>query len=1061
MGFLISTRFAVMGLMAVSMAAAQSSTSFPIFFVPAHGHAAPAAHFMVRGSGLTAFFAPSEVVFHTRAGTVHMDFPGAAGPTSIQPFQQLAGEANFLEGPPEQWRTGVPLFRGVVYRDLYPGIDMVYSGEGSQLKSQFVVAPGADPSRILIRYSNAGQLRLGSDGSLVVPVGKHQVREQAPIVYQEIGGARVRVDGRFALFGDAVGFACGHYDRTAPLIIDPTVSYSTLLGGSSSDSAMALAVDSTGAAYIAGFTASYDFPTVNPEQSAEAGSNDVFVAKINPIGNALVYATYIGGTGDDRAYGIAVDSTGAAYVTGSTMSTNFPVRNPLQSKLAGAHNAFVLKLNTAGNNLVFSTYLGGNGTDAVNGIALDSGGNIYLAGDTTSTNFPATTGAFQRTYRGSQDAFVAKMNPAATSLLYATYLGGSLNDHAAAIAVDASGTAYLTGSTWSTDFPILNPYQGALAGGQDAFVARISASGTSLMFSTYLGGSGGAVGFPECGNGLALDAQGAVYVTGTTASTNFPLLNPYQFALRGWSDAFISKFTASGVLVYSTYLGGSGLDTANGIAVDAAGNAYIAGYTSVMDLGTTTPSSNPGSYQAFVAEVNSTGNALVAYAYIVDTGSDSAAAIAVDSSANLYFAGWTLSPNFPVVNGIQTVNGGGYSAFVTKISFTGPIPKAVSVAPSSGSGNSQTFTFAYSDTVGSSDLSSVLALITSGSGTSGACEIAVDPIHGLLRLLNDAGSSWQGPVTLGAAGTLQNSQCAVNPASSTVAATGNTVTVNLALTFQSSGFSGTKNVYGEAASATGITSVWTSLGTWTVPAPAPTGPKTAAPGTFSNGTWMMDMNGNRTWDGSTVDRLMSLGQAGDTPVVGDWNGDGHTKAAIFRQGLWVLDYNGDGIWEGPPTDRFFYLGQAGDIPVVGDWNGDGRAKAGIFRQGLWVLDYNGDGVWEGPPTDRFFYLGQAGDVPVVGDWNGDGRAKAGIFRQGLWVLDYNGDGIWEGSPIDRSFNLGQAGSTPVVGDWTGDGRSKAGSFFGGNWLFDLTGTGSAVSSSFGTANAVPIVGKWQ
>ena len=510
---------------------------------------------------------------------------------------------------------------------------------------------------------------------------------------------RVPVDGSFRLLGDAVGFTVGDYDRTAPLVIDPTVSYSTLLGGSNSNAAMALAVDATGAAYLAGFTASYNFPTASPVQNFNAGSNDVFVAKLTPSGNALVYATYIGGGGDDRGYGIAVDSTGAAYVAGSTTSANFPVRNALQSKRVGGRNAFVLKLSPAGNSLVFSTYLGGNGSDTANGIALDSSRNVYVAGDTTSTAFPATAGAFQRSNRGSQDAFVAKLNPAGSALVYATFLGGSLEDHAAAVAVDAGGTAYVTGSTWSPDFPVASAYQSRLAGGQDAFVARIAASGSSLVFSTYLGGSGGVIGAPEGANGIALDAAGAAYVTGTTPSSNFPLLNPYQSALRGWSDAFVSKLSAAGALAYSTYVGGSGTDVANAIAVDSGGNAYIAGYTNVMDLITTNPSASPGAYNAFVAELNSAGRTLAGAAYILDTGADTASAIALDASASVYFAGWTLSRNFPVLNGIQSTNTSGYSAFLAKINFT--LAVAIGVAPASanlGPAQSQQFTATVTNT---------------------------------------------------------------------------------------------------------------------------------------------------------------------------------------------------------------------------------------------------------------------------------------------------------------------------------------------------------------------------
>ena len=241
-------------------------------------------------------------------------------------------------------------------------------------------------------------------------------------------------------------------------------------------------------------------------------------------------------------------------------------------------------------------------------------------------------------------------------------------------------------------------------------------------------------------------------------------------------------------------------------------------------------------------------------------------------------------------------------------------------------------------------------------------------------------------------------------------------------------------------------------------------------GVFRDGLWVLDKSGNTQWDGPEGgDRFIYLGQAGDTGVVGDWNGSGTTKAGVFREGLWVFDYTRNGTWSGPPYDRFMYLGQAADVPVVGDWNGDGRGKPGVFRDGLWVFDYNGNGQWDGPSAgDLFMYLGQAGDIPVAGDWNGDGRSKAGVFRDGLWVLDYNGNGQWDGpSGGDRFMYLGQAGDIPVTGDWNGDGRSKAGIFRDGLWVFDYNGNGQWDGPSggdrfmyLGQANDIPVVGNW-
>jgi hypothetical protein len=305
----------------------------PLLFLANHGQAPPPFRFMARAPGLTAYFSPGEVLFRVAGNTLRMQFEGAAHASRPEAMSRLTGVANFLTGPKDRWLLAQPLYGGVVYRSLYPGIDMIYGADGRNLKSEFVVAPRADPSAIRVRYLGGGKLRIGEDGSLAIPAGAEEFREQAPSVYQERDGRRVAVEGRFVLAGEAVSFAIGEYDASRPLIIDPAISYSTLLGGSGADAANALAVDSTGAAYIAGFTESYNLATANPTQNFNAGGNDVFVAKLTPAGTGLVYCTYLGGFGDDRAYGIAVDAAGAVYVTGSTTSQNFPVVYPLQSKL--------------------------------------------------------------------------------------------------------------------------------------------------------------------------------------------------------------------------------------------------------------------------------------------------------------------------------------------------------------------------------------------------------------------------------------------------------------------------------------------------------------------------------------------------------------------------------------------------------------------------------------------------------------------------------------------------------------------------------------------------------
>jgi hypothetical protein len=324
--------------------AASGADQLPLVFVSNHGQASRDAVFMAKGRRLNVYFRRHEAMCQMGSEALHVGFVDATGHGRVESLGKIAGEVNFLIGPEDQWQRGMPVLSGVAYRDLYPDIDLIYSSSGPNIKSEFIVRPGQDPARIRMRYAGADRLSVEADGSLSIRVGRHSLRETEPVIYQERDGTRETVDGAFQVNGDEVSFSVGAYDRSRPLVIDPVLYYMTLLGGSGADAALALAVDSNGSAYVAGFSSSYDFPTAGGPQNLTAGGNEAFVAKFNAAGNGLVYCTYIGGRGDDRAYGIAVDSSGAAYITGSTTSADFPVRNALQPKLAGGKNSFVLKL---------------------------------------------------------------------------------------------------------------------------------------------------------------------------------------------------------------------------------------------------------------------------------------------------------------------------------------------------------------------------------------------------------------------------------------------------------------------------------------------------------------------------------------------------------------------------------------------------------------------------------------------------------------------------------------------------------------------------------------------
>jgi hypothetical protein len=515
-------------------------------------------------------------------------------------------------------------------------------------------------------------------------------------------GLRTLVAGRYVLeANNQVRFLVSSYDPTRPLVIDPVLSYSTYLGGSNEDEADAVAVDTAGSAYVTGYTASSNFPTVNPFQSqcascaASTPAWDVFVSKLNSAGNALAYSTFLDGSGNDLGGGIAVDAAGNAYVTGSTQSPDFPTVNAYESVYSGLGDAFVTKINPTGSALVYSTYLH---LSIGNSIAVDGAGNAYVTG-AASSGFP-TANARQPTPGGGTDAFVTKLNPSGAALVYSTFLGGSAEDGGRGIAVDAAGNAYVTGFTKSTDFPTAHPLQASNAGGTcgtapqtytcpNVFVTKLNPAGSALIYSTYLGGSN-----QDFGNGIAVDAAGSAYLTGYTQSSNFPTANPFQASYGGGTcgtgsqahacnDAFVTKLNSTGsALVYSTYLGGSADDQGFGIAVDSADNAYVAGGTSSTDFPTVNslqPDNSPYG-TIFVAKFDTAGLALVYSTYLGGSLQDFGSSIAVDAANNAYITGGAGSSNFPVVGALQAKYGGDIDAFVAKISPGGAAP-ALSPSP--------------------------------------------------------------------------------------------------------------------------------------------------------------------------------------------------------------------------------------------------------------------------------------------------------------------------------------------------------------------------------------------
>jgi hypothetical protein len=675
----------------------QAYGKLPLSFEANRGQADESVDFVARGPGYSLALAPTEAVFALRRGgaekltrksghassetnppatVLRMKLVGARRDATVAGVEELEGKVNYFTGSdPARWRTDIPTFARVRYTEILPGIDVVYYGNQRRLEYDFVVAPGKDPRVIALDFPGAESVKVeAATGDLLVKVGEETIRQHAPIAYQDTPAGRRAVESRYALgSGGLVGFEIGEYDAGAPLVIDPVLEYSTYLGGNSHDTGNAIAVDSAGSVYLTGSVSSTNFPTGDPIEGAHndaGGSNDVFVTKMNPAGTALVYSTYLGGISGDAGDGIAVDVAGNAYVTGNA-GLNFPTVNPIQAMLGGGRDAFVTKINAAGSALVYSTYLGGSESEFGVGIAVDSAGNAYIAGDTNSSNFP-TVNPIQATFGGGgsgnfapADAFVTKINAAGTALTYSTYLGGSDHDFGGGIALDSAGHVYITGTARSTNFPTANPIQGINGGSEDAFVTKINGAGTAFVYSTYLGGSGG-----DGGASIAVDSAGNAYLTGDTRSTNFPTATPIQGA-SGGRDAFVTKINAAGsALSYSTYLGGSGNDDqGRGIAVDSGGNAHVTGFTNSANFPTVSSlQSKSGTYDAFVTKFNAAGSALVYSTYLGGSGTDSGAAIAVNSAGDAYVTGEARSSNFPMVNAFQNMFGGISDAFICKIS---------------------------------------------------------------------------------------------------------------------------------------------------------------------------------------------------------------------------------------------------------------------------------------------------------------------------------------------------------------------------------------------------------
>ena len=875
-----------------------------------------------------------------RSANIRVKFIESNDGVEVAGIEELEAKVSYFRGnDPKKWSRGARTFNKVLYKELYPQIDLLVFGNNKGTKHEYWVKPGGEVSNIRVKYENAKNLKINKKGQLEIDTGEFILLEDIPVSYQNIEGQRVDIETKYIIEEDnTVSFQVKDYRRDKELVIDPWfifpfLIYQTYLGGSASDQAYAIAYDNAGNAYVTGRTYSGNFPLSNAYQTTTWFVPDAFVTKLNPNGTGLVYSTYLGGIDMDEGRAIAVDGSGNAFISGYTESTPWHtglIVGPFPTTI-GAYqedyneqgDAFVTCLDSTGTNLIYSTYLGGSGRDEGNGIKVDASGHAYVTGKTWSSNFPKTGGAYDTTYGTWGDAFITKFNSTGSGLYYSTFLGGSGGDEGAAIALDSSGNAYVTGWTTSPGFPYTsNAFDKTLSISTDAFVTKINNTGASLLYSSFLGGNG-----TDKGEGIAVDGHGDAYVTGTFSSSDFPYTaDAYDKTLGGSYDAFIAKFNPSGSgsasLAYATYFGGNNVDGGKGIAIDALGNTYIAGYTNSTNL----PNSiiafgHNGGNDAFAAVINIPDKELLYVTYLGGSSDDWGEDIAVDSFGSAYVTGWSLSGDMYTT--MATFNGVS-DAFITKIFFL-YLAKASQQLP--------IFDGHDFKNNGSSDVS------------------VFRPLTGEWWIKDYLTVKW---------GTLGDI-----PVNGYYDADTKT---DIAVWRPSNGYWYIKdqfNVKWGLATDIPVPGDYNGDGRTDIAMWRPT-----------NGYWYVKDQFSVQW-----------GLSSDVLVPGDYNGDGKTDIAVWRptNGKWYIkdqtpvqwglstdvpvpgDYNGDGktdiaMWR--PSNGYWYIkdqasiqwGVSTDIPVPGDYNGDGKTDVAVWRpvNGYWYVKGQFNVQW-----GLFF------DVPLV------------------------------------------------------------------------------------------------
>lgn len=910
--------------------------AMPLGFEPNRGQAPAGVDFISTGIGANISLRSTSITLtradqEHRAADLRLAFVGGNPNSKPDAAEPLPGftQSYWIGRDPSKWILDLPKYAKVRYHEVWPGVDVVFYGNGHQLEYDFVVAPGADPSAIQLKFSGMDSIALDPSGSLQISTGAGDVVQKAPEIYQEIGGIRHKVPGQFKLARDgAVLLALGPYDHSRPLVVDPLlIYYRRLVGGlPAAASGFGIAVTGAGSAYVVGQTV----PATSASCTGQTtGVTSAFLFKLDSMGNggSVVLS---GCDGDSAATAVALDSNSNVFIAGWSKASDFIfINNGFQTTFgdtAGSGNSdgFLIKLLGSNGSPAYSTYIGGIGNDIANAIAIDTNGKAYVTGKTCASNFHTTVGP---TYRATGcTAFAVKIDTAAltpaASLVYSTLIGGMGADSGNGVAVDGGGNAFVAGSTTSTaslndflPFTSTGFFTSKSTANQDGFLVKLNSAGSAATWLTFMTGA------PA--NALSLDANGNAYVTGQT--TGVLQTNPTNLGFQttpqgGVSDAFLQRYNTTingtGAFVYSTYLGGSALDIGYGVSSDATGNAQVVGTTSSTNFPSTSnallpnPSTPP---DAFVTEIHtnvsgpaSGGNSLV----LGGDGSDDARSVA-DVGGVLYLTGTTGSSNF----GGQTGQVGSAPYAVALMVPLAPVSE-IGVFHQGAwyldhNGNGQWDGAAIDIRFPLFGLPTDIPVTGDWNG-NGTTKIGVYH-HGTWYLDTNGNGQWDGP--------------------------------------------GVDTVYPQFGLPTDIpvTGDWDGSGTTKI-------------GVYHNGTWYLDTNGNGKWDGPAIDTMYpQFGLPTDIPVTGDWDGSGRTKIGVYHDGTWYLDLNGNGQWDGASVDTAYPLfGLAADVPVTGDWNGAGKTKIGVYHQGTWYLDNSGNGQWDGASVDITYPLfGLPADVPVI------------------------------------------------------------------------------------------------